>query len=289
VTFLPHLWEKEVEISTISLPLAHCGLCFAMIQPGFLDRRKPTACLGKGSIMKRLAVALLAAASVGFGVAGMASAADLGRPMPMKAPAMIMADDWAGFYIGGHLGAAWSRSGYTYDNGVGLIEPFGFDPNSIIGGGHAGLQGQWGTWVLGIEGSFDGTDLSQTDTSVLAPPRTRSLKIDEIATVTGRLGYAIPGWLFYVKGGWAGVHENNSSFNPANGITHSFSDWNSGYTVGGGIEYKLTRNWILGAEFNFYNAKFDRSGSDSAGNAVSVFNSNADIYSVLFRASYLFK
>jgi len=234
--------------------------------------------------MKRLAVVLLAGTGLGFGSAGAASAADLGRAMPTKAPAMIVVDDWAGFYLGGHLGAAWSRSGYTFDNGTpGQTEAFGFNSTSFIGGGHAGLQGQWGTWLLGIEGSFDGTDLSQSATGAFT---SQSLKIDEIATVTGRLGYALPAWLFYVKGGWAGVHERNSFANPT--ITSSFSDWTSGYTVGGGVEYKLTRNWILGAEFNFYNAKFDHSGLVNSV-AVRDFNSNADIYSVLFRASYLFK
>jgi len=235
--------------------------------------------------MKRLAVALFTVA----GFAGVASAADLGRPaMPTKAPAMMSLDDWSGFYLGGHLGGSWASGGYSYDNGR-VVEPFGFNPSSLIGGGHLGVQGQWGTWVLGIEGSFDGTSLSQTDNSALVAGATRSLKMDEIATVTARLGYALPVWLFYVKGGWAGVHENNSSFDPV-AVTHSFTDWNSGFTVGGGIEYKLTRNWILGAEFDYYNTKFDRSGLDSTGlTTVRTLNSNADIYSVLFRASYLFK
>jgi len=234
--------------------------------------------------MKRLAVVLFGAAGVSLGLATTVLAADLGRPaMPTKAPAMIVADDWAGFYIGGHLGGAWAKSGYSYDD-FATIEAFSFSPSSIIGGGHLGVQGQWGTWVLGVEGSFDGTDLSQTAIGVNT---TQSLKIDDIATVTGRLGYALPQWLFYVKGGWAGVHEKNSSTQV--GATHSFTDWNSGYTVGGGIEYKWTRNWVLGTEFNFYNAKFDHNGLDSSGVAVRVFNSNADIYSVLLRASYLFK
>ena len=247
-----------------------------MIRPAIFER---------GNIMKRLAVVLFAAAGMGFGSADMASAADLGRPLPTKAPAMIFADDWAGFYIGGHLGGAWSRSGYSYDSAFNPVEAFSFNPDSIIGGGHVGLQGQWGPWVLGVEGSFDGTDLSQTS---IGPFTTQSLKIDDIATVTARLGYALPAWLFYVKGGWAGVHEKNSSID-APTITHSFTDWNSGYTVGGGIEYKVTRNWIIGTEFNFYNTKFNRNGVDSGGNPVSVFSSNADIYSVLFRVSYLFK
>jgi len=57
----------------------------------------------EGTIMKRLAVVLFGAAGVSLGLATTVLAADLGRPaMPTKAPAMIVSDDWAGFYIGGH-------------------------------------------------------------------------------------------------------------------------------------------------------------------------------------------
>jgi outer membrane immunogenic protein len=241
---------------------------------------------GGGDAMKRLAVVLFVTAGVEFGFAATASAADLGRPVTAQpAPAAIVADDWAGFYVGGNLGGAWSRSSYAYENGAGLVEAFSFNANTVIGGGHAGAQGQWGAFVLGIEGSFDATDLSRT---VVGVNGTQTLKLDDIATVTGRVGYALPAWLFYVKGGWAVVRENDSSVDLQN-IAHSFTAWKSGYTAGGGIEYKRTPNWVIGAEFNFYNVKFDGTGFDSSGATVHVANGNSDIYSVLFRASYVFK
>jgi outer membrane immunogenic protein len=235
--------------------------------------------------MKRLAIVLFAAAGMGFGFAVTASAADLGQPAMPTAPAAVVADDWTGFYIGANLGGTWARSSYTFDNGAGVVESFSFNPNTIIAGGHAGAQGQWGIWVLGVEGSFDGTDLSRTTVGVNS---TQTLKIDDIATVTARVGYALPAWLFYAKGGWAVVHDNDTSVDIQN-FTHGFTKWNSGYTVGGGIEYKRTQNWILGAEFNFYNIKFDRSGLDSGGFTVHISNGNSDIYAALLRVSYLFK
>jgi outer membrane immunogenic protein len=234
--------------------------------------------------MNRLAVALLAVACADFGVAGAAAAADLARPAaPPPTPAAIVADSWAGFYVGGNVGGAWSRSSYTYDNG--LLEAFSFSANSMMGGGHAGAQAQFGALVLGVEGSFEATDLSRSTSGANS---NQTLKLNEIGTVTGRVGFALPAWLFYAKGGWAVVHENDSSVDPLN-VTHNFAEWKSGYTVGGGIEYKRTANWIVGAEFNFYNAKFDRSGLDSSGASVHVANGSSDIYSVLFRASYMFK
>jgi len=46
-------------------------------------------------------------------------------------------------------------SDYTLNNGAGTIESFNFNPDSVIGGGNVGIQGQWANWVLGIEGTFN--------------------------------------------------------------------------------------------------------------------------------------
>ena len=44
-----------------------------------------------------------------------ADAADLSRALPTKAPpaAISTADDWTGFYAGGHFGYAWGNSNWT--------------------------------------------------------------------------------------------------------------------------------------------------------------------------------
>jgi len=54
---------------------------------------------------------IVVAAAAGTAWAPNASAADL----PVKAPAKIVADPWywTGFYVGGHLGAAWQRGRTT--------------------------------------------------------------------------------------------------------------------------------------------------------------------------------
>ncbi len=102
-----------------------------------------------------------------------ASAADLSaRPYAKAAPMMAMpaAYDWSGFYIGGQVGYAGSDANYTFTQ-PNRHESFSFDPSSIIGGGHAGLQGQWGSWVLGVEGAYNYVDLSQTDICCFAARR----------------------------------------------------------------------------------------------------------------------
>jgi outer membrane immunogenic protein len=194
---------------------------------------------------------------------------------------------WAGFYIGGQVGGAWSHSDYTLENVVGL-ENFTHEPSALIGGGHIGLQGQWGNWVLGVEGTYSWTDLDSTLTSVLQPGRRRTLTIDSIGTVVGKAGMAFNNWLFYVKGGWAITNIDTFAINPATGVNGRTSGTESGWTVGTGIDYMLNANWIIGVDFNYYRFDFDRSGIFTDATAFRYFNTNSDIYSVMGRVSYKF-
>ncbi len=238
--------------------------------------------------MKKLSLATVALTAL---IAAPAMAADL----PVRAPAyrapppVVVLDSWSGFYIGGSIGGAWLRADETFINNAAVADPLSFRSSSIIGGGHAGLQRQWGSWVLGIEGTFSLTDLHETVPSINpGAPRTRSVKVDDIATVVGKLGYTGGPWLLYVKGGWAGLRVNPSSFNPATGISSSATDWHGGWTVGTGFDYMFARNWIAGVEFDYYTAKFDGSQPFSNGTVGAVTNSRADVYAVTGRLTYLF-
>jgi outer membrane immunogenic protein len=215
----------------------------------------------------------------------------LAADMAVKAPVMKApppAISWAGIYVGGQVGYAWSNSSYTYNNGAGLIEGFSFNPSSAIGGGHIGIQGQWATWVLGLEGDFNWTDLNQTDISVLAPPRMRSINTRDISTVVGKVGYAWDHWLLYVKGGWADARINTFVINPATGILANPTAWQGGATVGGGLDYMMAPNWIAGVDFNYYTFKFDRTAVATDATISTWTGTRSDVYAVMGRLSYLF-
>lgn len=218
-----------------------------------------------------------------------AIAADLPMKAPMATPVMAPVANWTGCYIGGHAGYAWSNSNYTLDNGAGIVESFNFNPSSFIGGGQVGCQMQFsGNWVVGAEGTWSGLRLNQTDTSLLAPPRQRSLGIDQIATATARLGYAFDRWMIYAKGGFADGRIDTFAINPATGVFADARNWQAGWTVGGGLEYMVMPNLVLGAEFNYYRFAFDRSTLATDGTTSTFFNTRADVYSAMARASWLF-
>ena len=217
-------------------------------------------------------------------------AADIPVRMPTKAPMMApVTYNWTGCYVGGHAGGAWSRSNYTLDNGAGLVESFSYNPSSFMGGGQVGCQIQFSSnWVAGIEGTWSAVRLNQTDISVLSPPRQRSLAVDQIATVTGKLGYTWDRWMLYGKGGFAEARIETFAINPATGVFVDPNRWQAGWTVGGGLDYLVTPNFVVGVEGNYYRFGFDRTSVASDGTISTFSNSRAEVYSVLGRASYLF-
>jgi opacity protein-like surface antigen len=118
--------------------------------------------------------------------------------MPVKAaPPAPPPPDWSGVYIGGAVGGAWGRerldrnSGLfdnpdllssqlfgtsatrMFESNVLIQPPFimescilsncnGMKTSGVIAGGFAGVQKQWGNWVVGLEGSWDFLSLKKT-------------------------------------------------------------------------------------------------------------------------------
>ncbi len=237
-------------------------------------------------------LSVLSVAALSLTAVGSASSADLGRP-PARAPVyrapppVVPVYTWSGLYVGGQAGYAWSDSSYTFTNVIGP-EHFSHHANSFIGGVHVGAQWQWDSFVFGLEGTSSWTELDDTVVSVLQPGRLRTLDHHEMVTGVGKLGYALGLWMPYVKGGVAASNIRTFAINPATGTSAFTQDWEAGWTVGGGLDYMLTPNWIVGVDFNYYNFKFDRNGLAGDGTPFSYTDTNSNIYSVMARLSYKF-
>jgi outer membrane immunogenic protein len=243
--------------------------------------------------MRRLQCALLATvATIGF--ASIASAAD----MPVKARMMTPVYNWAGCYIGGHAGAGWAKSDWTNTantTAFGDMVPgnsLGQTNSGFVGGGQLGCNYQVNQWVFGIEGTFSGTSITGdlTDPTFGSQDDVFTTKINSIATVTGRIGYAINNWLPYIKGGYAGADVKFSvsdTLGPNQG-SGSQTNWHNGWTLGGGLEYGLTPNWIVGIEYDYMrlNTKSYNVAGASAG--VYTFDVTPRISQLLGRISYKF-
>jgi outer membrane immunogenic protein len=132
----------------------------------------------------------------------------------------------------------------------------------VIGGAHVGYNLQINQWVVGLEGTVDGTSLSQNvvapfSGNILAGSITGEASSDIQGSIRGRVGVAFDRALIYATGGVAfgGFNANFTNgtaltFLPV-ASTSSLSSTRVGWTVGGGIEYAITNNWSVRAEYRY--------------------------------------
>jgi outer membrane immunogenic protein len=241
--------------------------------------------------MKKLFLGSMALAAL---IAGPAMAAD----MPVKAlPPPPVVYDWSGVYVGFNIGGAWYDVERTYPNiGGASIKSSGSDG---IYGFHAGAQGQWGSWVLGIEAAFSGCFRECQSSAVIfalpSPPAPAGAtfdafnKITNLFTVGPRLGYAWDRWMIYGTGGYATgtvhgqyraaglqVFPGGAGFLGTNLSGHS---WNDGWFAGGGLEFMVHKgalvDVILGAEYQHIDLRSRNAFTNAALGNVFDFNHDA--------------
>jgi outer membrane immunogenic protein len=200
-------------------------------------------------------------ALVALGATVPALAADLGaRTNYTKAPAYAAPlYNWTGFYIGGHVGGAFSSD----NNFNGLVA--GNNGNGrFLCGLQAGADYQFApNWVVGIEGQYSWLG---NNSSVIFPGGyiyTNNQRA--LGSVTGRLGYTWGPALLYVKGGYA--YSDNNETVTLGGVATPFAldaGHSNGYTVGAGLEYMFAQNWSAKAEYQYYdfgNSRFTAPGA----------------------------
>lgn len=199
--------------------------------------------------------------------------------------------DWSGIYAGVHVGGAGSNVDWDVNIGNAPRDSLSYDAGGLIAGGHLGVQRQFENIVFGVEASVTVTDLDDREPSNLGPTVSFSTETDTIATVTGRLGYALDRFLPYVKAGYAGA--DIATDGRVVGLfpdTFSLRDWEHGWTVGTGVEYMLTENLVIGVEYNYIDfGETDRSGTtDIGGFAFRISDVDKQIHSLSGRVSIKF-
>jgi outer membrane immunogenic protein len=120
-----------------------------------------------------------------------------------------------------------------------------------IGGGFVGYNYQVQQFVFGVEGDVGAGSITGSSASCGTVPHTCSTRINALADVRGRLGYAVGSFLPFVAGGaaFANIHANDYLYGGAGGA------WRTGYTVGAGLEYKFSPRIALRVEY--LHARFD--------------------------------
>ena len=201
-----------------------------------------------------------------------AIAADLGVQPVYKSPAAAppLAYDWRGFYVGGHVGAANATvDSTTIDIATGLPTGTGSTSRTgAFGGGQVGYNFLVApNWLLGIEADISGASIRANITeSVAGTTVNDAFRNDLFGTARGRVGYAAGNWLFYGTGGYAWSREAATRTQVAGtinlatpGTTEASASTQSGWAAGAGIEWGVTQNVSVKAEYlhyEFQNSRF---------------------------------
>ena len=168
--------------------------------------------------------------------------------IPSKAPLPPPAYDWSGLYAGIAGGIAFGHSAQS-DPGI-PVGDGSYNVNGGVFGGTLGVNWQRGAWVFGAEGDMSWADISgssdQCGASFFA--HNCGSKLKSLATLRGRLGAAFGArgtWLAYVTGGLAGGELSAwDNLSPASGTA-----FRRGWTIGGGLETALARDWTVKLEY----------------------------------------
>jgi outer membrane immunogenic protein len=186
----------------------------------------------KRILLTSLSLVALAAAAT------QATAADLPRQMPVKAPAyMAPYYNWTGFYLGINGGYGFGNSNWSAA-GTG-----NFNTNGGLIGGTAGYNWQIGQAVLGLEGDGDWSGISGSTTNSLCPGGCKTSN-DWLATVRGRVGYAADRWMPYATAG-AAFGDIKASIPGFTAVDTTKVGW----TVGAGVEFAISGPWTAKLEY----------------------------------------
>jgi outer membrane immunogenic protein len=179
--------------------------------------------------MKKSLAALLGL-TLTSAIAFSASAADLSRGGYKDGP-VYAAVDWSGWYAGVNAGGGGTSSD-------GALSPSGGFGGGQIGYNWQGALGMGHNWVLGVEADIQGSGIDDTALGLKS-------SLNWFGTVRGRIGYAFGPALVYGTGGFAfGEVENGP-------VLARVSETQTGYTIGGGVEYKFNPAWSIKAEYQF--------------------------------------
>lgn len=235
---------------------------------------------------KPVCLATIFCVSAAFALKATAGSEEVSSGKEMKQVAQTATPslcDWTGFYSGIHGGG---QFGHSETEDLLTTRRFGYEESGFNGGIQFGYNYQWRWLVLGpefdvgfmnLEGGGDERGFTgvrgQTDS-------------DFYSTMRGRIGVHLDCWLFYATGGAIGLNYTSRFHVDPNFFDARESDFDWGYTLGGGVERMLTPHWSVKAEYLYY--ALDDLSFGNTGSGVTA-NFNAHSFGHIVRAGLNYK
>lgn len=189
-------------------------------------------------LSESLCVAVLGAATV-FG-SGSAEAAEVFEDVPAAPVAAIgqaaPIHIWSGPYAGAFVG--YNTRNFDQSGGA------SFDGDGFVGGIYTGYNLQTDSLVYGVEADIGGSGFSADGFSPAAGSAIAG-DTNLFGSLRARVGYDVDPFLLFATGGVAAARSELSS----NGFSDSKD--NIGYTVGGGVEAKITDDISTRLEYRY--------------------------------------
>jgi outer membrane immunogenic protein len=221
----------------------------------------------KKAMKQRIVLATAFVASGLLGLSAFAGPEPLpsGKEMKEVVPAPAPECNWTGFYIGLNVGGQFGHSeDKDLDDWNAEGQQWGYSESGVVAGGQVGYNFQWKWLVLGIEAdggymNLDGSGVEPVAARDDGSDTSGHTDSDFFTTLRGRIGVALNRWLIYGTGGAIAVNYetrvvDDCSTEPCSpGLLDDHKqDFDWGYTVGGGAEYRFGCHWSVKAEYLYF-------------------------------------
>jgi len=186
---------------------------------------------------------------------GPTNSADYSVSRPTKSLAPVPFLNWTGFYVGGHLGYGRGHASGSLTDAVPTISSNSF--GSLFGGLQLGYNHLLTSgFLVGVESDVSFANFLGADDIVrsrFTAQGNLAEKIDYIARLRGRFGYASGDWLFYGTGGFAW---SQARFIETPGLIADEDKvlrTRPGWVLGAGAEVAIAPDWSARLEYLYDN------------------------------------
>lgn len=171
--------------------------------------------------------------------------------------------DFAGPYLGSHVGGNFSAFEIEGDFDNGSPTAYELDPNGWTAGIHAGVNIPYQGALIGIEAAYSAAnDVATHPVGIGAGSAAddfASYAFNDTVTLTARFGFVIaPRYFPFVKVGiaWADIEGQSGD---TDGAPPALDDddvvrprgWETGFVLGAGLEVLWATNWSVRAEYEY--------------------------------------